>query len=246
MPVERSPHSIDEVRQAPPQERVRAMFDDIVGRYDLLNTLLSFGLDRLWRRAAAREVAGAGRVLDLGCGTGDLVRTVGAGRTVGVDLSEAMLRRARTRVGRGARLVQGSAFRLPFAEGAFDGAVSGFVLRNLDDLAGAFRELARVVRVGGRVALVDITEPRNEWIRRAFDAYFRVAAPALGALVGKRKAYGYLTRSLAQLPAPARVVEMLAEAGFEGAGPRPLTGGMVTLFTAVRSEAKRSTAVGEP
>lgn len=209
------------------------MFDDIVERYDLLNSLLSFGLAAVWRRTAARQVDGLARVLDLGCGTGDLVRSTGVERAVGVDVSERMLRRARARVGAEARLVQGSAFALPFADDAFDGAVSGFVLRNLEDLAGAFVELARVVRPGGRIALLDITEPRHPWMRRAFDAYFRVAAPTLGALVGKRDAYAYLTRSLAQMPPSTGVVDLLNEAGFGRAAARPLSGGVVTLFTAV-------------
>ena len=213
------------------------MFDDIVERYDVLNTVLSLGLDRLWRRAAVREMDGVGRpVLDLGCGTGDLVRGVGVARCVGLDVSEAMLRRARTRVGSQARLVRGSAFALPFRDGAFAGAGSGFVLRNLEDLPRAFAELARVVKPGGRVALVDITEPRNLTMRRLFDAYFRTVAPALGALVRKREAYTYLTRSLAQLPPPDEVARMLDDAGFGHTAARSLTGGVVTLFTGVRRE----------
>ena len=108
------------------------------------------------------------------------------------------------------------------------------MLRNLFDLPTAFRELARVVEPGGRVALVDITEPRSRPIRRMFDAYFGTVAPALGALVGKRDAYRYLVRSLAQLPPPADVCAMLEGAGFDEALATPLTAGMVTLFTAMR------------
>src|SRR5712691_9504863 len=210
----------DAPRKAPPERQVQAMFDDIVERYDLVNGLLSLGLDGGWRRAAIRAVhlEPGDRALDLGCGTGDL--TLGTLRTspwslaTGVDISHAMLSAARRRAetdanGASASFVRGSAFRLPFRDGAFAGAVSGFVLRNLDDLPGAFAELARVIRPGGRIGLVDVTEPRNRALRRLFDAYFGVAAPALGAMVGKRDAYRYLARSLAQLPSPERVSAML-------------------------------------
>ena len=244
--------SPDAPRKAPPERRVQAMFDDIVERYDLVNGLLSLGLDGGWRRAAIRAVhlEPGDRALDLGCGTGDL--TLGTLRTspwslaTGVDISHAMLSAARRRAetdanGASASFVRGSAFRLPFRDGAFAGAVSGFVLRNLDDLPGAFAELARVIRPGGRIGLIDVTEPRIRALRTLFDAYFRVAAPALGAMVGKRDAYRYLARSLAQLPSPERVSGMLDEAGFDRAAARPLTGGMVTLFTGVR---RRGSPVG--
>jgi demethylmenaquinone methyltransferase/2-methoxy-6-polyprenyl-1,4-benzoquinol methylase len=213
------------------------MFDDIVGRYDLLNGLLSFGLDRVWRRAAVRAVPpGPGRVLDLGCGTGDLSRLLARAwaTPVGVDISHRMLVEASRKLGRAGRLVQGSAFALPFSDGTFAGVVSGFVLRNLNDLQGAFHELARVVERGGRIGLVDIMEPRSRLVRRGFDAYFGTVAPALGGLIGKRDAYRYLARSLGQLPPPAEVCRMLEEAGFRDVTGRPLTGGMVTLFAGTR------------
>jgi demethylmenaquinone methyltransferase / 2-methoxy-6-polyprenyl-1,4-benzoquinol methylase len=213
------------------------MFDDVASRYDLVNRLLSFGLDRRWRRAAARAVSPtSGPVLDLGCGTGDLgLLFAGSVPVVGVDLSHAMLLEAGRKGGGRLRLVEGSAFALPFADGAFDAAVSAFVLRNLEDLPAAFAELARVVAPGGRIGLVDITEPPRPALRRLFDAYFGVAAPALGRLAGRRDAYRYLARSLAQLPPPAEVSMLLDAAGFQGSEARPLTGGMVTLFTGRRA-----------
>jgi demethylmenaquinone methyltransferase/2-methoxy-6-polyprenyl-1,4-benzoquinol methylase len=228
-------------RTAPPPARVAAMFDDVVERYDLLNGVLSLGLDRVWRRAAARPVSNAGGpVLDLGCGTGDLTALLARRHAaVGVDLSGGMLARAQRKLHGRAALARASAFALPFAPGAFGGAASAFVLRNLHDLPAALTELARVVRPGGPVALVDITEPPNPLLRRAFDAYFARVAPALGSLVGKRDAYRYLVRSLGQLPPADRVVAALGDAGFEGARARPLTGGMVTLFTARRSGEER-------
>jgi demethylmenaquinone methyltransferase/2-methoxy-6-polyprenyl-1,4-benzoquinol methylase len=162
-----------------------------------------------------------------------MLAAVGA-RPVGVDLSGGMLHEARRKLGSGPALVRGSAFALPFRDRTFAGATSGFVLRNLDSLPQAFAQLARVIEPGGRVALVDITEPRNHVLRRAFDAYFGTVAPAMGALIGKRDAYRYLVRSLAQLPPPSEVAAMLERAGFDDADARPLTGGVVTLFTGTR------------
>ena len=218
------------------------MFDDIVERYDLLNDLLSLGLDRWWRRFAARTIARSlapgARVLDLGCGTGRLGLLVAdRARVVGLDLSHRMLLGAQRNVARSRRhmvLAEGSVFRLPFPDGVFAALVSGFVLRNLDDLPAAFTELHRVVAPGGTVALIDITEPPNRLVRSAFDAYFRRAAPALGSLVGKRDQYRYLVRSLGHLPERGAVCDALRRAGFARCSARALTAGTATLFTATK------------
>ena len=212
------------------------MFDSVARRYDLVNSLLSFGLDRRWRRAATRSVAvwPGNIVLDLGCGTGELGRLLaGRGRVVGLDLSLEMLKVARRRGPTGA-FVQASAFRLPFRAGAFGAAVSAFLLRNLNDLPTGMAELARVLSPGGPVALLDITRPPSAPLRRLFDAYFSRAAPTLGALAGKADAYRYLVGSLAQLPPAGEVLELLDGAGFDRVAARTMTGGVVTLFTAVR------------
>jgi demethylmenaquinone methyltransferase/2-methoxy-6-polyprenyl-1,4-benzoquinol methylase len=215
------------------------MFDGLVPRYDLVNDILSLGLDRWWRRSVARVIADAvgprTTVLDLGCGTGKLgLLLAGRARVVGLDVSPAMLEAARSRSAGRLRLVQGSAFRLPFADGAFDAVTSGFVLRNLDSLPRAFAEVHRVTARGGTLAALDITEPQNPMLRRLFDAYFSGVAPLLGELVGKRDEYSYLVRSLAQLPEPVEVLRLLEATGFVGCTARPLTGGTVTLFTATK------------
>jgi demethylmenaquinone methyltransferase/2-methoxy-6-polyprenyl-1,4-benzoquinol methylase len=212
------------------------MFDSVARRYDVVNALLSFGLDRKWRRAAARSMAvrPGDIVLDLGCGTGELGRLfAGRCRVVGLDLSLEMLKVARRRIPKGP-FVQASAFRLPFRAAGFSAAVSAFLLRNLNDLPAAFGELARVLAPGGRVTLLDITEPQSAPLRQLFDAYFSRAAPSLGALAGNAHAYRYLVGSLAQLPPAKEVLHLLRDAGFDRAAARPMTGGVVTLFTAVR------------
>ncbi|MDE3075241.1 MAG: ubiquinone/menaquinone biosynthesis methyltransferase [Chloroflexota bacterium] len=223
----------------PAQGQIQAMFDDIVGHYDVLNSLMALGLDGHWRTLTARAIGlqPAGLVLDLGCGSGTLSAKLGGHvRVVGVDVSPAMLALAKQRLNGRAQLVLGSAFSLPFRDESFAGAVSGFVLRNLDDLDGAFRELARVLKPGGRVALLDATLPQRPAMRRAFDLYFGRVAPALGRLAGKREAYAYLVKSLAHLPPLDELCCMLDRAGFEQTEARSLFVGAVTLFTGSRRQ----------
>ena len=215
---------------------VRAMFDGIANRYDRVNDVLSFGCDHRWRRltAEAAQAKSGETVLDVGAGTGKLADALPPGvRVVGVDLSAAMLEQARRR---GSRVdgVQGSALAFPFREGTFDALVSAFVLRNLESLPPAFAEMARILRPGGRLALVDITQPSGTGMRVLFKGYLGTAAPILGRLVCRSDAYRYLVRSVTTLP-PAEVVRgMLERSGFESCTARALTGGMTTLWTATR------------
>lgn len=214
------------------------MFDGIVGHYDVLNSVLSLGLDRRWRRRTANavRVEGGDRVLDLGCGTGKLGDLLAdKAEVVGLDLSHEMLKRAREQLGHRMGFVQGSAFRLPFPGGSFRAAVSGFVLRNLDDLPGAFHELGRVIAPGGTLAMIDITEPRTGGRRRLLDGYLALIAPFLGGMVGKGRAYRYLVRSVRNLPPAPEICRLLSHAGFQECRATPLTWGRVTLFTASRS-----------
>lgn len=211
---------------------VRSMFDTIAGRYDLVNRVMTFGMDRGWRRhsVAALTLPAGARVLDLACGTGDLCRDLNAAgyAAIGVDLSWGMLAHART----AAPLVQGDGLRLPFPAGSFDGAVSGFALRNVTDLGQLFDELARVVRAGGRISLLDVSEPTNPALRLGHHVYFTEVVPRLGALLSDRDAYRYLPRSVSYLPAPHELVDLAAEHGFVDVGHEPLSGGITQLLTA--------------
>jgi demethylmenaquinone methyltransferase/2-methoxy-6-polyprenyl-1,4-benzoquinol methylase len=210
------------------------MFDTIAPRYDLMNRLMTFGLDKGWRRAtvAALGLPEGALVLDLACGTGDLSR-LGARRgyrMVGTDLSAGML----AANGASTPLVEADGSRLPFADGAFDGLVCGYALRNFTDLEGTLRECARVLRPGGRLAVLEVDAPSARLWRAGYDVWFTKAVPALGAALSDREAYRYLPQSVAYLP-PAHVLRrMLRDAGFSAVGIRQLAGGLSQLIVATR------------
>ncbi|MCQ3805908.1 MAG: class I SAM-dependent methyltransferase [Acidimicrobiia bacterium] len=193
---------------------VRSLFDGIAGRYDLVNRVITFGLDVRWRRRAvsALDLNAGSVVLDLACGTGDFCReTSQVGMVpIGVDLSMGMLAAAHT----DAPLLQGDVLALPISDGAVDGAVCGFALRNLVELPGFFAELSRVVRHGGRISLLDAAEPTNAVLRRGHRVYFQQIVPRIGALLSDRAAYTYLPRSLAYMPAWPDLRGQLFAAGF--------------------------------
>lgn len=210
------------------------MFDTIAPRYDLVNRVMTFGLDRGWRRqtVTALDLGPGSTVVDLACGTGDLceeLRSAGH-RPVGVDLSMGMLRHART----GAPLLQGDGLALPFPDGSVDGVVSGFALRNFVALPPVFAEINRIVRPGGRVALLDVATPTNPLLRTGHSVYFGHVVPRIGALLSDPAAYRYLPKSVAYLPPGARLLELLEEAGFGALQRRMLSGGITQLLTATR------------
>jgi demethylmenaquinone methyltransferase/2-methoxy-6-polyprenyl-1,4-benzoquinol methylase len=193
---------------------VEEMFDRIAPRYELVNRVMTLGLDAGWRRRAVRELRldpGA-RVVDLGCGTGDLCRVLGrAGlRAVGVDMAAGMLARAHT----AAPLVRADALQLPLRDASVDGAVSGFALRNVVDIAACFGEAARVILPGGRAVFLEVSEPPNLIVRFAHSLYFRRIVPMVGGVLSDRKAYRYLPASTAYLPAPDELLALLSGAGF--------------------------------
>lgn len=215
---------------------VRSMFDAIAPRYDLVNRIMTFRMDVGWRRKAVRSLglAPGATVADLAAGTGDLCRELSAASLapVGFDLSLGMLVHART----SAPLVQADALRLPLSSGSVDGATSGFALRNFVDLGGFFAELARVVRPGGRIALLDVAEPANPILRAGHSVYFGKVVPLIGGLLSDPAAYRYLPQSVAYLPEPSALVGLLAGAGFAGVERRLLSGGISQLITATRKD----------
>ncbi len=221
------------------------MFARIVPRYDRLNRIMSFGMDGRWRAAAAQAAEPAGkRILDLGSGTGDLARELarqGAALVVGADLTPEMLQSAvRLRAMR--RLaadphawVAADGHRLPFADASFDAVTNGFLLRNLTDRPAAFREMARVLRPGGRVVCLDMTPAPPGPFAWAFGLYFhRIMPPIAGMISGDRAAYRYLSQSLQGFPDADAVSGLLREAGFREARYRRLGGGAVALHVGVR------------
>jgi len=214
---------------------VRRMFDAIAPRYDLVNRVMTFGMDVAWRRrtvAALRLPAGS-VVLDVACGTGDLCREAQAQglRPVGLDSSAGMLLAART----SAPLVQGDALALPVRDASVDGITSGFALRNVADLKTMFDEFARALRPGGRVALLEVSEPRSRALRAGHNLYFRRVVPLIGAALSDRDAYAYLPRSTAYLPDPQELMRMLVRAGFEDVRRRALAFGAAQLIVGTRA-----------
>lgn len=215
---------------------VRTMFDTIAPRYDLVNRILTLGMDVRWRRktVASLRLAPGSLVLDLAAGTGDLCRAVATrGYTpVGVDLSWGMLDHAR--VPERTPLVQGDALALPFPDAVADGAVCGFALRNFADLARFMRELARVVRRAGRVALLEVAQPSQPVLAAGHRAYFGHVVPRIGGLLSDGAAYRYLPRSVAYLPAVPELLGLVRDAGFAAVERRPLSAGIAQLITATR------------
>jgi demethylmenaquinone methyltransferase/2-methoxy-6-polyprenyl-1,4-benzoquinol methylase len=213
---------------------VRTMFDTIAPRYDLVNRLMTFGLDVGWRKQSVRALGlpAGSRVLDLACGTGDFLRilTRAGLRPFGLDLSWGMLRANQT----GAPLAQANAASLPVATGGVDGITCGYALRNFTDLVPAFEEFARVVRPGGRLSLLEVAEPDHGLLRMGDRIWFRRVVPVIGGLLSDRAAYSYLPRSTAYLPPTGQLRAMLNDAGFSSVNRRALSGGLSQLLTATR------------
>lgn len=212
---------------------VRAMFDTIAPRYDLVNRVMTFRLDVGWRRRSVESLGLAPRavVMDLACGTGDMCRDLDrAGfRPIGCDLSLGMLTAATT----DAPLVHGDGLKLPFADDSLDGVTCGFALRNFVSLPPMLAELGRCIRPGGRIALIDVAEPPNPFMRWGHSIYFGKVVPIIGGLIGSsREAYRYLPKSVAYLPTPDEILDQISAAGFDDVQRHLFSGGISQLFTA--------------
>jgi demethylmenaquinone methyltransferase/2-methoxy-6-polyprenyl-1,4-benzoquinol methylase len=209
------------------------MFDRIAPVYDLMNRAMTGGLDLRWRRlAAAGAVRPGDDVLDAACGTGDLALAdlrAGAARVTGLDFSPRMLDRAR-RKAPSIAWVQGDLLALPFADGSFDAATIGFGIRNVADLERGLSELRRVLRPGGRLAILELTRPRG-LLRPFFALWFDRLVPLAGRLLPGGSAYSYLPESVRRFPGAEELVELVGRAGFADVRFRLLAGSIVALHT---------------
>lgn len=225
------------------------MFDAIAGKYDLLNRVLSAGVDRRWRRHAIRslQLTGRERVLDLCTGTADLAIAAltaapGAARAIGVDFSAAMLGIARTKLRRrqltdAVALVRGDATRSPLADQSVDAVTVAFGIRNIEDTAAACAEIRRVLVPGGRIAILEFAIPATPCVRTVYLWYFNRVLPRVGRLVSRHNAaYRYLPASVGAFAPPEAFVELLRRSGFTDVAAEPLTFGIVFLYTGRRAE----------
>jgi demethylmenaquinone methyltransferase / 2-methoxy-6-polyprenyl-1,4-benzoquinol methylase len=215
--------------------QVRSMFDAIAPRYDLVNRVMTFGLDLRWRRQAvhALGIRDGSLVLDVACGTGDLLAVLRAAghRALGVDLSWGMLRAGHS----GCPLLQADGEALPVADASVDAVTCGYALRNVAELDALLAEMARVVRPGGRISLLEVAEPDGGLLRRGHRVWFRRVVPTIGGLLSDRAAYRYLPESTAYLPPTGELRTRLVAAGFSAVNRHALSGGLSQVLTATRS-----------
>jgi demethylmenaquinone methyltransferase/2-methoxy-6-polyprenyl-1,4-benzoquinol methylase len=222
------------------EQQVRAMFDRIAGVYDRMNRVMTAGLDARWRsRAADLAALGPGaRALDVACGTGDLAvelrsRVGDRGEVVGCDFSEQMLSLARTKAP-GIRFEQANALELPYPDDGFDAATVGFGARNFSDLERGLAEMARVVRPGGRVVVLEITTPQHpplSWFHRV---WFDRVVPVLGRLTGQGDAYSYLPSSVRRFPVPEELAATMAAVGLARIRWVLTAGGIIAIHVGER------------
>ena len=220
-------------------ERVRQMFGSIARRYDLANHTLSCGADFYWRNRAAQIVAGwkARQIVDLAAGTGDLSLAIQKklpdAEITAVDFLPEMLELAK---GKGVRqTVVADAMRLPFADASFDCATVAFGLRNMEDWGGALREMARVLGTDGHLLVLEFSLPRLSILRALYRFYLHRCLPVLGSFLTRQKnAYDYLGDSIEEFPSGETMLHLIEASGFRNANAEPLTGGIVTIYTAAK------------
>jgi len=213
---------------------VKEMFDTISPTYDKLNRIMTFRLDQIWRRQTLNSLqlqAGAS-LLDLACGTGDFVKLARSQgyRCVGTDFSYGMISHSQL----SADLAVSDAMNLCFRNDSFDGITCGFALRNFTELPPVFQELARVLRPGGGIALLEVARPKSLVMRAGHGIYFNKIVPFVGGLLSDKKAYRYLPASVSYLPPADTIAELLSKAGFHNVTHKLLTSGAAQLFTATK------------
>jgi demethylmenaquinone methyltransferase/2-methoxy-6-polyprenyl-1,4-benzoquinol methylase len=222
-------------------EENRAMFDHIAGYYDGTNKILTFGLDEQWRRRAVRQLAPSPNsvYLDIGCGTGDIaleiLRQSQGSKVIGIDQSEGMLVVGENKIRaagleKSISLVMADVLDLRYDDNSFDGAITSFCIRNVTDRRRALSEIRRVVRPGGSLVILELTEPQGFFMKPMFKIYAKVVMPLVTKLMSSVSAYRYLTASMADFPSPQSVLEIMKETGFENLKYGHMTGGIVTLF----------------
>ncbi len=217
------------------RESVQTMFDRISGRYDLVNRIMTFRLDVRWRKrlVAEMDLAPQDLILDLACGTGDFAAQLNSTgfRSIGIDLSSGMLENASSDFVR----VQGDLLELPIASETVDGCVCGFALRNLVELESFFTECARVLRPGGVLGVLEVSEPKSKILSTGHDLYFNKLVPKIGALLSDRSAYAYLPESVEYLPETKDIETLMTKSGFSKVRSIQLSGGIAQLLLGTRA-----------
>ena len=228
------------------KEGIRKLFDNIAGKYDRLNHILSLNIDKSWRRKAVKEIADTAEplnILDEACGTCDFTIEIVKGapqgsKVTGIDLSEGMLQIGREKCrkeGITAELQTGDCEAMPYDEGTFDRIGVAFGVRNFENLSKGLTEMLRVLKPGGKLVILELSIPRNPIIRWGYKLYFLKILPAIGGCVsGNRSAYEYLPSSVLRFPAPEKFMEMMQEAGFEQVRKKSFTMGICHMYLGIK------------